>query len=119
MKVNSFQENGVTFFQLYIPCPVCFERGGFSSRSFWKHGDSECYGDIYVGDNAHLKCIKCGHSEHLKKCGYSCPLHSNSRDSFVSFRRGVSYPWFFYAFSSMVTETGVLWLNVLASNMDD
>ena len=118
--LNKFQENGVTYFQLYIPCPACYEQGRDTPRSFWKHGDNECYGDVYVGDNAHLKCTKCGHSAHLKYCGYACPSHSNSPDSFVSFRGGLTTSLLDpSSFSSMVLECGQQWLMNFCANFGE
>ena len=120
--LNKFQENGVTYFQLYIACPIDFEIGRNASCSFWKHGDNECYGDIYVGDNAHFKCIKCGQSAHLKNCRFSCPEHSNSPGSFVSFRRGgasVSICWGLPGLASMVRFCGQQWLIQFIANLGE
>lgn len=70
-----FSKDGVEYFQLYIPCPSCIEEGKPTQRSYWTHAN--CGGELYVGDNAHLYCEKCGKSEIVFKCRYMCPNCSN------------------------------------------
>ena len=51
MQLDKFEEGGVTYYQLYIACPVDSGRA-CGPKSFWMHCNDNCYGDIYVGDNA-------------------------------------------------------------------
>ena len=119
MVLNSFNEGGVTYYQLYIACPVDYS-GCRSSivRSFCMHGDYNCYGDIYVGDNAFFKCKKCGQSVHVSNCRYSCPVHSNTPDELVFFdgadARSVSVTM--SVAGQMVEMADMLWLRRFLGN---
>ena len=78
MTLDHFEEDGVTYFQLYSSCPVCWSHGVTTPWSNWFHYDNNCYGDIYVGENAYYKCKKCGQLAHIQNWKVSCPTHSNS-----------------------------------------
>ena len=102
-KIDSFQENGATYYRLYIPCPVCMGRGVATQASYWQHYDNNCNGPIYVGENAYYKCTKCGRSAHVLEWKYSCPTHSsNSNDQFIG-----------------VGATGIAWLQSFLANLED
>lgn len=75
IAMKHFSKDEVEYFQLYIPCPSCIERGKPTQPSYWTHAD--CGGDLYVGNNAHLYCEKCGKSEIVSKCKFMCPCCSN------------------------------------------
>lgn len=47
---------GVTYCRLDASCPKCQS----AERTHWIHADNNCGGDIYIGNNAHLVCGKCG-----------------------------------------------------------
>ena len=47
MALNSFEKNGVTYFELYISCPVCMDRGNNTPHAYWSHHNNNCNGDIY------------------------------------------------------------------------
>lgn len=116
MALEKFQENGFTYIHLYIRCPVCLDQGRHTKQSHWLHYN--CGGDIYVGDNAHYKCIKCGKSDHVRKWAYNCPSHSNSADDFV----GASCQALASAISTagqMTTALGVAWLQRFLANLED
>lgn len=54
--LNSFfAEDGVTYIRLRCSNPIDLS----SPRILWKHGDNNCNGDIYLGDNGFLYCEKC------------------------------------------------------------
>lgn len=116
MALNKFNEGGNTFFQLYISCPVCHDQGRNTERSFWRHADNNCNGDVYVGDNAFYKCRKCGQTSHVKNWAYNCPSHSSSPDEFVK----ASSQGLAQAVSTagqMVQECGLQWLQNFLANM--
>lgn len=123
MALNRFQENGTTYFQLYVACPVCFEQGRNTPRSFREHGNDNCGGDVYIGDNACLKCIKCQKSSHVKNCKFSCNVchdGSDSKDSFVNF--DCQEDDFADAISitgQMVQECGQQWLMQFLANLGE
>jgi hypothetical protein len=116
MALNKFSEGGNTYFQLFISCPVCHDRGRNTERSFWAH--YQCNGDIFVGDNAFYKCKKCGKTNHVKEWSYNCPSHSSSPDEFVK----ASSQGLAQAVSTagqMVMECGQQWLMKFLSNMGE
>lgn len=115
MELEKFQENGYTYIRLYISCPVCIDKGRSTPHTFWTHYG--CGGNIYVGDNAHYKCTKCGKSDHVQKWAYNCPTHSNSPDEFV----GASCQALASAISTagqMTTAMGVAWLQRFLENLE-
>ena len=121
MNLDKFEEDGNTYFHLCISCPVCHDQGRNTERAFWSHYDNNCHGDIYVGDNAHFKCKKCGQSFHIKNWGYCCPCHSNSSD----FEMGIvptaidSGILVARSISQMVNDCGILWLQRFMDNVDE
>ena len=66
IKINKFEENGISYIRLYSKCPSCVKQGIMSSEAFWKHQDENCLGDVYIGDNGFLKCAKCGKTAHAR-----------------------------------------------------
>lgn len=66
-SLNSFEKNGVTYFELFISCPVCIDRGNMTPQAYWSHHDNGCSGDIYMGENAFYYCKKCGATSHVMK----------------------------------------------------
>lgn len=73
MAIEHFSQSGIEYFQLFIPCPSCIEKGKPTQPSYWTH--SECGGDLYVGENAFYYCKKCGHTRPVMLWKYSCPNH--------------------------------------------
>ncbi len=119
MSLNKFEEDGYTYFQLHAPCLVCGEQGRGTPFVFWKHGDDNCNGDIYVGDNACLKCKKCGRSAHVTHCGFSCPDHCDSFGYFVKMSSALSCTGILWRTGYMVTETGLPWLQRFLANIGE
>ena len=120
MKLNldSFQADGATYFRLYLSCPVCMKNGNPAEPSFWMHGNDNCYGDIYVGDNAFFMCKKCGQSVHVSNCRYSCPVHSTTPEEIVFFN-GADADSFTATMSvagQLVETAGMLWLRRFLEN---
>ena len=117
MKLNSFNEDGVTYYQLYICCPVCISKGVATPHSFVTHGDDSCHGDIYVGDNACCKCVKCGHLAHVKDCEFHFPCcHSASPDALVFFN-GASKNEVLISIAGQLTDmAGIPWLQRFLEN---
>ena len=116
MNLDKFQENGSTYFRLYIACPVCHEQGRNTPRSFWKHYN--CGGDVYVGDNAFYKCKKCGHSSHVQAWGYNCPQHASSPDEFVK-AGSAAIAAVMSTAGQLVKECGQQWLLKYMSNLGE
>lgn len=77
--------NGVTYGRAIMYCPDCFERGLSTTFYRWKHGDNHCDGNLYVGDNAHLLCGKCGQHIPILESSFLCPVQSKTEDAWVYF----------------------------------
>ncbi len=118
--LKQFQEDGDTYFQLYIPCPMCDERGYF--RSFWTHYDNNCHGDIYVGDNAYFKCVKCGYSAHVKDWRFLCPRHLpdwHGGFEMSAISNSTCIISVIGVVGQMASATGVAWLQKFLANMGE
>ena len=120
-KLRRFEENGVVYFPLYLCCPICWEQGRYCKPSYWQHAENNCHGDIYIGDNAHFKCMKCGMTSHLKNWGYRCPSHSNSSGFEIRLLPVpiVSIIPIARSLSQMVTMTGQQWLMQFMNNVGE
>ena len=123
MSLKLFQEDGNTFCLLNTKCPVCLDQGRHTEELFWKHGDNNCGGEIYVGNNAFYKCIKCGTSAHVRHWVHCCPSCSDSSDAFVKIGIQTCSPQTLALTLSiarrMVEECGLLWLQSFLANMGE
>lgn len=119
MALNSFSKNGISYFQLFISCPVCYDNGKNTPHSFWTHYDNNCGGDIYLGENASYLCRKCGYGAHAMKWKYGCPEHSNMDDE-LSFKVATpaALAGVIACAGQMVTETGITWLQSFLANLE-
>lgn len=122
MTVDKFKEGGYTYFRLYARCPICIEKGIQSQLSYWNHYDNDCYGDIYVGDNAFFKCKKCGSEAHVSICRYVCPCHSKSLLHLVSFCGPAPWSGLVDEFVStlvisLVARAGIEWCQKFLTNL--
>ena len=114
--INSFEENGTSYYQLYMSCPVCTSRGVSTPQTLWTHYDNNCQGDIYVGDNAYYKCDKCGHSAHVLDWKYNCPSHSSSPDEFVG-ADAASVASTITVAGQLTDKAGIPWLQRFLENL--
>lgn len=109
--------NGHTYYQLYISCPVCYQRGKMLPQTFWQHGEG-CCGEIYIGDNAHYHCIKCDADSHVMEWKYSCPEHSTDcEEQYI----GVDADTIAAVVSmagQIVEEAGIPWLQTFLTNLE-
>ena len=120
MSLNKFEDNGVTYFELYIRCPVCIGQGKTDLPIvYWRHADNNCSGDIYVGDNAFYKCRKCGSLDHVRTWKYRCPRHSNPSDNEFLGAEGWALTEAVTTAGQMVRDTGQAWLRRFLDNMGD
>lgn len=122
-----FDKEGVNYFQLYIKCPVCLEEFGQIEALepiYWTHdykvNGEACGGDIYVGDNAHYYCKKCGHTSHVVNWAYKCPKHSGDNDEYVSVS-DLKYLASCLTVAAQITlgPQGVKWLRKFTIALDD
>lgn len=94
MELKSFIKGGVEYYKLFAPCPKCCELGHhICPPRVWICG--ECGGDVYVGSNAHLFCLKCEKDFKLVFAHFECPdCRHNGFENIVNFdcRIPHSYP---------------------------
>lgn len=115
VTIDSFKKNGVSYYQLFIKCPICNERGVNVSPSYWTHATDD--GDIYIGENAYYYCKDCGHTEHLMKWKYRCSTHSQSDDDYVELTDKTVYADVVSAAGQLVRTAGIPWLQELLKNL--
>ena len=118
MELNKFEENGTIYFQLYISCPVDYDGRHWPRESFWHHGDDNCLGDIYVGDNATLKCAKCGKTCHVSQAAFDCPMHSRVDEELVRFTNQRSC-FYMGLIGQIPLLGGVAWLKKFLENLGE
>ena len=66
--IKNFIKDGVEYYILHTPCPICIEQG---RPYFWKHDN--CGGQMYIGDDAYVFCEKCKSKFPIDKCLFECP----------------------------------------------
>lgn len=114
--IDSIKKDGATYYQLYIKCPICNERGINVPPSYWLHDVDD--GDIYIGDNAFYYCKECGYTEHLMKWRYRCSTHSSSDDDYVELTDVAAYADVISAAGQLVRIAGLPWLQEVFKNLD-
>lgn len=118
-NLASFSEGGATYYELYITCPVCFNRGNLRPQTYWTHGDSACgSGRLYVGDNAHYYCKGCKKHSHVSNWKYKCPGHSNSTDEYIGVTSGELAAVIGLA-AQAAGSAGAAWLKRFLDNLDE
>lgn len=119
MELDKFEENGVQYVQLYASCPTCREEGRSKPNTLYSH--HACGGDMYIGDNATIKCKKCGVSHHINKWQFGCQQCNNLSDGVLYERKDEATMSLAEAMSisgMMVTECGFLWLSRFMANIE-
>ena len=116
--IDSFSQGGNTYFRVYISCPVCLDLGKNTPQSYWVHADSNCGGDLYMGENAYYLCKKCGISKHVMNWSYGCPNHSSgdTYEYIKATRQGLAQA--VSTAGQMVSATGIAWLTSFLQNME-
>ena len=123
MGLDSFEKDGVTYFELYVPCPVCLDSGNITFQSYWVHGNNNCGGQLYIGNNAHILCRKCGEvkfesywtvdcPDHNEKCKYATAFCTNHNFAFSP--RGILCG---VGQTTGITWTGIKWFNEYLENL--
>ena len=117
MALDKFEEDEHTYYRLYCKCPVCLEEGKTTPTAYVKHGNDNCLGDMYVGDNAFFKCIKCGCLSHVKNWIFE--WHDDGSAFLKSDSHGMIVHEVFSVVGQMVTETGQKWLMEFMDNLGE
>lgn len=81
-EIRSFVVNGITYFGLYIKCPVCLEHDVENNpHRKWEHAHKEngepCGGSMFIGDNGNLYCEECKYTSPLVCWKYHCINHES------------------------------------------
>lgn len=118
VKIDSFKKEGVSYYRLYIKCPICNQQGRETPPSFWYHESTACdNGEIYVGDNAFYMCKDCGHTKHIMNWRYWCQHHSKSDNDYVELTDKSVYADVVAAAGQIVKAAGIPWLTELLKNL--
>lgn len=107
MNLNKKEKDGVTYIELYICCPECYDKGIPSKDSFVVHKD--CGGSIYIGDNASYLCDSCNSESFVQNWKIHCDCESESIQMFES-NESLSDFIHIQIAGLMVHHTGVEWL---------
>lgn len=122
MGIDSFKIDGTTYFELFMSCPICTDRGHIVASDFWFHSTvdegCECDGCIYIGDNARFFCKKCQKSAHVTKWRYSCPDHTPDIEINKLKEADFIFAQVIPIVGQMVTCTGMVWLSTFLKNLD-
>lgn len=88
-------------------------------QSYWQHKD--CGGQLYIGDNANLYCVRCQAEKHIAYWENGC-THTNDTglDGVVTLLDNPVLPLasVISVFGQMTTTTGVSWLQRSLKNLD-
>ena len=114
--LQKFSEGNATYFEVYMPCPVCNSRGVFTNQTHWLH--HRCGGTLYLGENAFYKCKQCGGYSHVKKWKYSCPTHSTEQEEFIGVNAAAFAATIAVA-GAMTNEAGIAWLQEFLKNLGE
>lgn len=119
-NIDSFKQDGYTYYRLYIKCPICNQQGRNVPPVYWAHANCPVCpdgGDIYMGENAFYLCKDCGHKEHLMKWRYWCQYHSQNDDDYVLLTDKAIFADVVAAAGALVTAAGIPWLTTLLQNL--
>lgn len=119
MELNKIEKEGVTYFEIYIPCPDCHGRGISTKEMFAIHED--CGGKMYAGDNGHYRCELCNLEAPVYYWEFECNCISQSE--FFLFKKNEqsksdSITMHIALAGQLVTITGIPWLQNFLQNSD-
>lgn len=105
------------YFEAYLACPVCFERGRNGGATYWEH--HACGGQMYLGDDAQYYCKKCEQRSHVSKWKYGCPDHSNSDSGKLDFQfaSNATVAAVISCAGQLTTAAGVPWLQKFLNHL--
>lgn len=118
MDIKSYEKDGISYYQLYISCPVCYERGKMLPQTYWSHGE-DCGGDIYIGENALYRCSKCGFTSHVMNWKYKCPEHSTDAENAYIGVSGAALASVVSMAGQLTVKAGVAWLQEFLKNLEN
>lgn len=99
-KLDKYERDGVVYYKV----------------ANYKHGDNDCGGDIYIGDNAIAICGKCGKQKHFR---YWLLADNNTNQGFpllfcsdvIQGRIDISI------ISSVISKAGLKWFNICTNKI--
>jgi hypothetical protein len=101
-----------TYHDLVMQCPACIAERGYDHEPARQWYHANCGGKIQIGDDAHYKCLSCGHSSHVKNWRYadSCSEMDDRSNSYGHFANAIS------AAGQMTNLAGRQWLLTFLEN---
>lgn len=111
-----------TYYELYMPCPVCLNNGIATPQMYSIHKD--CGGKLYVGDNAHIHCEDCHIDQHIKYwSGFNCEMNHSDGTEVTQLSLTTSICVDFHYIASiggvLVNTAGVVWLQRYLKNFGE
>lgn len=116
--VDWFEMDGVTYVQLNIQNPIEIQNGIKNVPfTYWQHGDNDCNGDIYLGDNGFVYCKKCSKSKEITEVSFN----EAGKISFSTKRKMTTTSIFGETLAvsgQMVNFAGINWLKKLLTSIE-
>ena len=119
MSLKIIEKGEVTYFQIYVSCPICLDKGITQPQQFITHANNNCNGDMYIGDNGHYCCSKCGSNSNILKWNLEGCDHINNieiaqniqlRELTNPNKEHMSLPIAMGIAGQLVQRTGIEWL---------
>lgn len=115
---KTFDKDGNKYFLVEIPCPSCRDKGYTSETYVWKHGNNNCGGNMYLGDNAMLFCDKCESLKPLRRSSFKCHLKTLEEERLLFYEKeGSAYYILLSACGYLIDKTGKDWLLKCIQNL--
>ena len=116
-QIDRLIKDGTPYYELYCKCPNCVEVGKDVPPSLWHH--EHCDGEIYVGENAHLYCRKCGRERHIMYSAFKCPDCCKVEDEVVDLDDSLELPYTQnnIILGQVVDKVGIRWLINFLKNL--
>jgi hypothetical protein len=115
--MNKINIGNNIYFEAYLACPVCHERGKNGAATYWEHYG--CGGQMYLGDDANYYCASCKQRSHVGKWKYGCPDHSNAGSDELDFQfaSNAALASVISCAGQLTTAAGVPWLQKFLQNL--
>ncbi len=121
MEIDNLEKAGVTYFELYASCPVCFEHNINRPYTYWSHRNNNCNGHVYVGENGTFLCPICGVNSNIFNWKILCPNCENDETITSALletgHKDISFGSIVAMCGQIVQATGLAWLQTCMENL--
>lgn len=118
--VDTIELNGTTYVRMCCPNPTNEIMNGVESATqvLWQHGDDNCNGEVYIGDNGMVYCKKCQKTSFVKNVSFieDCKIFFNLEDGCVV--KPISKSQFIFLAGALVSYTNLEWLSNLLTSFE-